>query len=923
MDPHFSRSFGDQSYEFAFNSSNFSDRVLQIEIVAAPVENKSDGEGCTSICDWVRQRKRRREEIKRNNGFADSRKNPENAFGNFINGLGERPFIIDDELEYGIDVDKGNGDESEDESDLFDSVCSICDNGGELLCCEGRCLRSFHATKRAGEDSDCASLGLQRDSSGCYAKFFLCKNCQLKKHQCFACGSLVPLINLAVLREISFEDIEGEDIIQRAWEGLLPNRILIYCMKHDIDNELGTPARDHIIFPESLDKKRERDQLKPKLNKDKQASDSVTGDINLAKHVKKIEKKAADGSHKLKIAKAFSKQSIDSSQPTWKASMKVAKSALEKVESKEIVKSALTKMEELKLKIGRASIDKTKVSDSAVNVHGKLKNSAPKIPDEIRKDVLALVEEESSSLTMEDIKKTLLMPSTHAFSAGQIDKSITLGKVEGAIEAVRTALEKLDAGGNVEDARAVCEPEILKRLIKWNTKLKVYLAPVLHVSRYSSYGRHFTKSDKLQEISDKLQWYVQDGDMVVDFCCGANEFSLLIKEKLDATGKKCSFKNYDIFQAKNDFNFEMRDWMTVRPRELPTGSKLIMGLNPPFGVNARLANQFIDKALTFKPKLLILIVPEETRRLDQKNPQYDLIWEDRESLSGKSFYLPGSIDICDKQIEQWNLKPPVLYLWSRPDWTAKHKNIASSQGHTSKLQPALLYKDSPSRAEEHSSAVYNKFSEEHYMECDATQVESVSIKQNRAISRDTSSNVEPLVPIDAMGQVEWNEDASRAEKHAKERYDTAHSSPEQREPRKDFNKKKHTQDSHGERESTPAHKKLHSDEKTEKNRSEDSKKRKSPDRFKDKTVSSTKVKHWEQHRHETSSRMEMEEVHDMSISPQDVSASGTFEHSSGLEMRSRSSVGRPSSIHDGIDDISKKSLLQKEAGLELLSRKRI
>ncbi|KAG0493229.1 hypothetical protein HPP92_004223 [Vanilla planifolia] len=208
------------------------------------------------------------------------------------------------------------------------------------------------------------------------------------------------------------------------------------------------------------------------------------------------------------------------------------------------------------------------------------------------------------------------------------------------------------------------------------------------------------------------------------------------------------------------------------------------------------------------------------------------------------------------------------------------------------------------------------------MECDATQV-SVSIKQNRAISRDTSSNVEPLVPIDAMGQVEWNEDASRAKKHAKERYDLTHSSPEQREPRKDFNKKKHTQDSHGERESTPAHKKLHSDEKTEKNRSEDSKKRKSPDRFKDKTVSSTKVKHWEQHRHETSSRMEMEEVHDMSISPQDVSASGTFEHSSGLEMRSRSSVGRPSSIHDGIDDISKKYLPQKEAGLELLSRKRI
>ena len=39
-----------------------------------------------------------------------------------------------------------------------------------------------------------------------------------------------------------------------------------------------------------------------------------------------------------------------------------------------------------------------------------------------------------------------------------------------------------------------------------------------------------------------------------------------------------------------------------------------MGLNPPFGVKAALANKFIDKALEFNPKLLILIVPPETER---------------------------------------------------------------------------------------------------------------------------------------------------------------------------------------------------------------------------------------------------------------------------------------------------------------------
>lgn len=39
-----------------------------------------------------------------------------------------------------------------------------------------------------------------------------------------------------------------------------------------------------------------------------------------------------------------------------------------------------------------------------------------------------------------------------------------------------------------------------------------------------------------------------------------------------------------------------------------------MGLNPPFGVKGALADRFIDKALTFRPKLLVLIVPDETER---------------------------------------------------------------------------------------------------------------------------------------------------------------------------------------------------------------------------------------------------------------------------------------------------------------------
>jgi len=46
----------------------------------------------------------------------------------------------------------------------------------------------------------------------------------------------------------------------------------------------------------------------------------------------------------------------------------------------------------------------------------------------------------------------------------------------------------------------------------------VYLAPFIHGMRYTSFGRHFTKKEKLNEIVDKLQWYVQPGDTVRSPC---------------------------------------------------------------------------------------------------------------------------------------------------------------------------------------------------------------------------------------------------------------------------------------------------------------------------------------------------------------------------------------------------------------------
>lgn len=55
-------------------------------------------------------------------------------------------------------------------------------------------------------------------------------------------------------------------------------------------------------------------------------------------------------------------------------------------------------------------------------------------------------------------------------------------------------------------------------------------------------------------------------------------------------------------------------------------------------------------------------------------------------LFSQAFYLPGSVDVNDKTLDDWNVSTPPLYLWSRPDWTPKHKEIAKIAGHLSKAR---------------------------------------------------------------------------------------------------------------------------------------------------------------------------------------------------------------------------------------------
>ncbi|KAF9610514.1 hypothetical protein IFM89_022794 [Coptis chinensis] len=131
-----------------------------------------------------------------------------------------------------------------------------------------------------------------------------------------------------------------------------------------------------------------------------------------------------------------------------------------------------------------------------------------------------------------------------------------------------------------------------------------------------------------------------------------------------------------------EFDFKNEAWMSFC-QELPTGSSLIIGLRFPSDLKGASVSKFIHEVLKVKPKLLILICPR-TRRLKDIESTYDLIWEDCEFFSSKSYVRETT---CSGQ--QRKFRAPMLSLYSWRGWTNTHKSTALKQGHLPNEQKDL------------------------------------------------------------------------------------------------------------------------------------------------------------------------------------------------------------------------------------------
>ena len=223
---------------------------------------------------------------------------------------------------------------------------------------------------------------------------------------------------------------------------------------------------------------------------------------------------------------------------------------------------------------------------------------------------------------------------------------------------------------------------------------------VMEREKHSTFGRFFTAPAQLRLMARRLREKGRldaERDVYVDFSCGTNEFGAML-------GLKKWF-GLDIYlPATNNCGqrFRWKNWFDVTwlPRDC------VIGLNPPFGSKGELAQKFIDHALSFKPRLLVLIVPDisvkwlvvrsnewltKYRRAAGRNPKigewkpspqqprhpllerggdgvplppdYLLIDYDAHVTAGESFYMPSSVP-SERSLNKAQHRAPSKADWS-------------------------------------------------------------------------------------------------------------------------------------------------------------------------------------------------------------------------------------------------------------------
>lgn len=146
---------------------------------------------------------------------------------------------------------------------------------------------------------------------------------------------------------------------------------------------------------------------------------------------------------------------------------------------------------------------------------------------------------------------------------------------------------------------------------------------------------YFTKSSILKEYATLIRESLKGRDIFyVDTSAGTNEFALNLGFK---------YASFDIDIDYAEGNVTQKDWLNVKT--IPSDSKTLIGLNPPFGYQSKIARKFIKHALTFEPDFMVWILPARFRFSNEMKKHYKQLYIS--DVTRDAFYDPKTKRILD------------------------------------------------------------------------------------------------------------------------------------------------------------------------------------------------------------------------------------------------------------------------------------
>ncbi|CAD7704649.1 unnamed protein product [Ostreobium quekettii] len=610
-----------------------------------------------------------------------------------------------------------------------DTQCALCDNGGDLLMCDGPCLRGFHVPEEE-DNEDCNPLGVPTDLAKAIMEghsSFECPNCATGIQQCYSCKEEGPsqgphqdLYRCSHINCGKFYCMRCREMMlhSKGLKGLKGSRNgtrvpgsagqtvaisgkagagspkgmcepdakggLFLCPLHKckVCGEGEVTKKNPLVGCRRCPKAYHKDCMPPTLRNDEQRvwlakynedgtvadETEVSRDLFYCKRHALAEDVMATGA--VHDKPLFSDAVMNKWRKMYAHQYSYLESSIEYLESLERARRAPKQRADRKyLKPKSRLKTHQRSSPQAIARSSKVVAAAPRVkigtmetrPAADAEDIDSRYDMFGNYTTGHEVRRRLC-EAQRALSERNVEAvvwkfppydddarvpKLTPDKVEGWLKSVKMAQE------HPHSARDIIPDKTALSISKAKDVLQSYLGPLLFSRRYTSYGRHFTIPEVLDEVVRQLLKHIAVDDQVVDFSCGSNAFIALLKTLCE--GKEIDFKAYDPFTPKVTTAWQRESWFNVRPRQLNPGDHLVIGLNPPFGKNGSLASQFVMHAAKFQPRVIALIVPPKT----PVPTGYDVVYEDKELCADKSFYIPGV-----KQAS-WNVVAPAFRILER------------------------------------------------------------------------------------------------------------------------------------------------------------------------------------------------------------------------------------------------------------------